>query len=241
MEWSLISNCSLLATAALPLLDAGVHELFDLAAVKTDDVVVVLALVQFEYRGRAFEMMARDQARRLELGQHPVDGRKPDIFVRLQQMLVDVFRAHVARRRGAEDLENLDARQRDLEPRLAQITGFHVLHLVCWPQDQRRSQRRRGFQYDARRIITHDRLSLYHHAPHRRSRLSRLPLTPPPDFLARFAACVHRIDIQQGNFLDAEDIDRVAVGMTRVQVRSLLGTPMVADPFQVRAGTTSIS
>jgi outer membrane protein assembly factor BamE len=45
------------------------------------------------------------------------------------------------------------------------------------------------------------------------------------------SACVHRVDIQQGNFLDTEDIDRVAVGMTRVQVRSLLGTPMVADPF----------
>src|SRR5688500_16561990 len=45
------------------------------------------------------------------------------------------------------------------------------------------------------------------------------------------SACVHRVDIQQGNFLDSEDIDRVAVGMTRVQVRSLLGTPMVADPF----------
>lgn len=43
--------------------------------------------------------------------------------------------------------------------------------------------------------------------------------------------CVHRIDIQQGNFLEAKDIDRVAVGMTRVQVRALLGTPMVADPF----------
>ena len=50
--------------------------------------------------------------------------------------------------------------------------------------------------------------------------------------LALLAGCVHRIDIQQGNFLDAEDIDRIAVGMTRVQVRALLGTPMVADPFQ---------
>lgn len=48
---------------------------------------------------------------------------------------------------------------------------------------------------------------------------------------AGLSACVHRVDIQQGNFLDTEDIDRVAVGMTRVQVRSLLGTPMVADPF----------
>jgi outer membrane protein assembly factor BamE len=45
--------------------------------------------------------------------------------------------------------------------------------------------------------------------------------------------CVHRIDIQQGNFLDKDDIDRVSIGMTRVQVRSLLGTPMVADPFDV--------
>jgi len=44
--------------------------------------------------------------------------------------------------------------------------------------------------------------------------------------------CVHRIDIQQGNFLEPKDIDRVAVGMTRVQVRALLGTPMVADPFE---------
>jgi outer membrane protein assembly factor BamE len=45
------------------------------------------------------------------------------------------------------------------------------------------------------------------------------------------SGCVHRVDIQQGNFLKSEDIDRVAVGMTRVQVRALLGTPMVADPF----------
>jgi outer membrane protein assembly factor BamE len=50
--------------------------------------------------------------------------------------------------------------------------------------------------------------------------------------LTLLTGCVHRIDIQQGNFLDTEDIDRIAVGMTRVQVRALLGTPMVADPFQ---------
>jgi outer membrane protein assembly factor BamE len=49
--------------------------------------------------------------------------------------------------------------------------------------------------------------------------------------LGGLTGCVHRINIQQGNFLDTEDIDRVAVGMTRVQVRALLGTPMVADPF----------
>ncbi|HKE93861.1 MAG TPA: outer membrane protein assembly factor BamE [Povalibacter sp.] len=44
--------------------------------------------------------------------------------------------------------------------------------------------------------------------------------------------CVYRLMVQQGNFLQPKDLDRVTVGMTKVQVRALLGTPMVADPFQ---------
>lgn len=50
--------------------------------------------------------------------------------------------------------------------------------------------------------------------------------------LTATAGCVHSITIQQGNFLEPKDVDRVAVGMTRIQVRALLGTPMVADPFE---------
>ena len=45
------------------------------------------------------------------------------------------------------------------------------------------------------------------------------------------AACVYRIDIQQGNLLDEDDINQVDLGMTRSQVQFLLGTPMVADSF----------
>ncbi|MFO1376127.1 MAG: outer membrane protein assembly factor BamE [Steroidobacteraceae bacterium] len=44
--------------------------------------------------------------------------------------------------------------------------------------------------------------------------------------------CVYRMDIQQGNFLKEEDVAKVQPGMTRSQVRFLLGTPMVADSFQ---------
>ncbi len=43
--------------------------------------------------------------------------------------------------------------------------------------------------------------------------------------------CVYRINIQQGNFLDQAAVEQVKPGMTRSQVRYLLGTPMVADPF----------
>jgi outer membrane protein assembly factor BamE len=45
------------------------------------------------------------------------------------------------------------------------------------------------------------------------------------------AGCVYRPNIQQGNLLEAEDVDQVTVGMTRSQVRYVLGTPMVSDPF----------
>lgn len=43
--------------------------------------------------------------------------------------------------------------------------------------------------------------------------------------------CVYRINIQQGNLLKTEQIEQLEVGMTRKQVRFLLGTPMVDDPF----------
>jgi outer membrane protein assembly factor BamE len=62
--------------------------------------------------------------------------------------------------------------------------------------------------------------------------LSRLILIAAA--VAVTTGCVYTIDIQQGNFLEGKDIDRVSVGMTRLQVRSLLGTPMVADPFETR-------
>ena len=49
--------------------------------------------------------------------------------------------------------------------------------------------------------------------------------------LAATAGCVYRIDVQQGNLLDDTDIEEVKTGMTRSQVRFLLGTPMVEDAF----------
>jgi len=48
---------------------------------------------------------------------------------------------------------------------------------------------------------------------------------------ALLGGCVYRPDIQQGNLLSVKDIEQVEVGMTRSQVRFLLGTPMVSDPF----------
>jgi outer membrane protein assembly factor BamE len=43
--------------------------------------------------------------------------------------------------------------------------------------------------------------------------------------------CVYRINIQQGNYLDPAALEQLSVGMTRSQVRYLLGTPMLPDAF----------
>ena len=41
----------------------------------------------------------------------------------------------------------------------------------------------------------------------------------------------HRIDIQQGNVVTQEQLARVKPGMNRLQVRDMLGTPLLTDTF----------
>jgi outer membrane protein assembly factor BamE len=45
------------------------------------------------------------------------------------------------------------------------------------------------------------------------------------------SGCVYRMNIQQGNFLEARTVNQLQAGMTRSQVRYLLGTPMIPDAF----------
>lgn len=41
----------------------------------------------------------------------------------------------------------------------------------------------------------------------------------------------YKMDIRQGNFVTAEMREKLKLGMTRQQVRYVLGTPMVSDAF----------
>ena len=45
------------------------------------------------------------------------------------------------------------------------------------------------------------------------------------------SGCVYRLNISQGNLVKQDDLDKVELGMTRSQVRFLLGTPLIDDPF----------
>ncbi|MBA6327379.1 outer membrane protein assembly factor BamE [Colwellia sp. MB02u-6] len=42
---------------------------------------------------------------------------------------------------------------------------------------------------------------------------------------------VYRIDIPQGNYLEQKDIDKLQIGMTKEQVKFVLGSPVVEGAF----------
>lgn len=46
------------------------------------------------------------------------------------------------------------------------------------------------------------------------------------------SACkMHQIDIQQGNLISETELSQLKPGMTKREVRYILGTPLVVDPF----------
>lgn len=43
--------------------------------------------------------------------------------------------------------------------------------------------------------------------------------------------CVYRIEIQQGNYVTQDQVQKLKPGMTRTEVRQALGTPLLQDVF----------
>jgi len=49
--------------------------------------------------------------------------------------------------------------------------------------------------------------------------------------IVTFQGCVYRMDIPQGNQVDAQKLQQLKVGMTRSQVEFLLGSPAIVDLY----------
>ena len=59
--------------------------------------------------------------------------------------------------------------------------------------------------------------------------LVAVPLVAACNPLTTFS--VYRMEIQQGNYISQEAVSQLKLGMTKEQVRFVLGTPLVADIF----------
>lgn len=49
--------------------------------------------------------------------------------------------------------------------------------------------------------------------------------------LVLITGCVYKMDIQQGNDVKPEQVEQLRLGMTEDEVRRIMGTPLLKDPF----------
>ena len=171
---------------SLAFLDVGVVELLDAAALQAEEVVVVPALVQLEYRLAGLEVLTREQAGLLELGEDAVDRGETDIDALGEKGLVDVLRGEVPHFARLEELEDLAPGQCRLEP--AVLQALHRAH----------------------------RLSLYAAMQRWLPPLLVLVLVVAScGFVPQIPGVKpYRIEIQQGNFISPEAIASLQPGMS---------------------------
>jgi len=52
--------------------------------------------------------------------------------------------------------------------------------------------------------------------------------------LLNLSGCIYKMDIYQGNVVDADQVEKLNLGMTRRSVMDLLGSPQILDPFHTQ-------
>src|SRR5450432_1122124 len=100
----------------LPLFDLRVEKLLDASALHADEMVVVAALVELEHRLARLEMMTDQKAGLLELREDAVHGGEADVEAFGEQLPIDVFGRQVPHRALFEQVDDLQTRQRGLQP-----------------------------------------------------------------------------------------------------------------------------
>lgn len=81
----------------LQLLDTVIKKFGHAGAFDAHHVIVMILVIEFEYRAFAFKIVTDDEARILELGQNTVNRRHADRIVVAEHNAVDIFRAEMAR------------------------------------------------------------------------------------------------------------------------------------------------
>jgi outer membrane protein assembly factor BamE len=49
--------------------------------------------------------------------------------------------------------------------------------------------------------------------------------------LLLLTGCVHKIDIQQGNVIEQDKVNKLHIGMSKGEVEALMGTPILINTF----------
>lgn len=218
----------------LKTLDFGVIKLFDPTAIQTHHVVVVLALIEFVDGFVAFEVVAVQDARLFELGEYAVDRGQPDVGTVEQQLPENIFGRHVALCTALKHLEDFQARHGGFEAGVLQVINVHGLA---------------GQRCAASLPLAGAPLQCPDHIGPVPTMTAFLILRAMPMALAAvtvalaLSGCgafqgVHADtfkpyvpEVVQGNVVSREQRGYLRQGLTRAQVRDVLGTPLVTSLF----------
>ena len=244
---------AILGNLRLPAFDLSIVEFLDPAAVDTDQVIMVLSGAQLEDRLARFEIVALNQPCLFELGQDTIDGGQADVQILGEQQSVDILGGEMADLGLLEQGEDLEAWNGGFQPHVLEVVGVaHRLTLIGY------ERRVSVMIYPAMAAVRHCRQAFVRieHDPAPGGvaslALARTDHTPRSDLnmifprfalpvmvLCTLAACStvprivneYRIDVQQGNVLSQEMVSQLRPGLTKDQVRFILGTPVLTDMF----------
>lgn len=93
--------------------NGGIVKLFQMSALHAYDVVVMLPVIQFEYRFAPFEIMAHQYPRQFELGQHAVYRGQTHILAAGNKQFVNILCAQVMVFAAFEQVQNFKPGQGD--------------------------------------------------------------------------------------------------------------------------------
>jgi outer membrane protein assembly factor BamE len=223
-----------LGNRVLAVLNLGIVKLLNPATVQAHQVVVVLALVQLKHRLASLKMIAAQNTRLLKLSEYAIDGGQANVGAVLQQHPKHVFSRQVALRTVLKNLHDFQTRQRSFK---ASAFKFVNVGHGGW----------RGLRQKVAATM----------ADHKPSAGSVPPACSEMSvFLTSYARCVlmvaasaalaacgsfnsagtgiftpYKVEVVQGNVVSKEQVDLLQPGMTRQQVREVLGSPLVTSAF----------
>jgi outer membrane protein assembly factor BamE len=217
-------------------LDFGIVELLHSSAIQTNHVVMVLPLVEFIHRFATFKMVATQYPGLLELGQNPVNSGQPDVGIFVEQLSKNIFCGHVPHHPALKYFQNFQTWQSGFQTVVFQFINLaHGVGVSCWWEKFHRQSSR----YNERdHIGPHQNMTA---TPTLRASSRLLALALVVTGMAGcsgFSGGINRdafrpyvAEVVQGNFMSKEQRLVLSPGLSRVQVREILGTPLVASLF----------
>ena len=209
-------KATILGDFNLTLLDFGIVKFFDPATLQAHQMVVMSGACKLKNCFATFKMVALKQSRLFELRQYAIDGGKTDILAFTNQCSVNIFCRKMPHRTTLEQAQYSKSWQGGF-----QAHGFKIVRLA------------HSYVHPISYLLYDITLSLLWkpYAAAMRAKILTLLV------LLLFAGCssvpslLYKIEIQQGNVITQEMVDKLKPGMTRAQVRFALGSPMISDAF----------